>query len=124
MKLCPNCNTQNADVYTQCVGCGAVLPSAPPQPIYSGNPGYSGYVSPSQMEPVTSAIGWLGWYLLCGYLAIIGPIIMMNITKDPTAKNYAKLMLILQIIGVVLGVVLALVFGFVMANSVSHSYYY
>lgn len=38
MKLCPNCNTQNADVYTQCVGCGAVLPSAPPQPIYSGNP--------------------------------------------------------------------------------------
>ena len=124
MKLCPNCNTQNADVYTQCVGCGAVLPSAPPQPIYSGNPGYSGYVSPSQMEPVTSAIGWLGWYLLRGYLAIIGPIIMMNITKDPTAKNYAKLMLILQIIGVVLGVVLVLVFGFVMAKSVSHSYYY
>lgn len=124
MKLCPNCNTQNADVYTQCVGCGAVLPSAPPQPIYSGNPGYSGYVSPSQMEPVTSAIGWFGWYLLCSYLAIIGPIIMMNITKDPTAKNYAKLMLILQIIGVVLGVVLALCCGFVIANSVSHSCYY
>ncbi len=113
MKLCPNCNSQNADAYTQCVNCGAVLPQAAPQPVYSGNTGYGMPMSSPPTE-VTSPIGWFGWYLLCSYLPIIGPIIMMNVSKDPSAKSFAKLTLVLSAIGLVLLIiVIAFVFSMI-----------
>ena len=95
MKLCPNCDTQNADHFTQCANCGTILPNPAPQPVYSG--GTNGYVPPAyQTVPVTSMGGWFCWSLLCGFLSIIGPIIMMCTVKDPSAKNFAKAMLIVQ----------------------------
>lgn len=101
MKLCPNCGTQNADMYTTCTNCNAPLPAAAPQPIYGG--GTNGYIPRSlQSAPVTSMGGWFGWSLLCGILPIIGAIIMICSAKDPSAKSYAKATLILQIIGLVL----------------------
>ena len=53
----------------------------------------------SQQREVTSAGGWFCWFLLLSFVPIIGTIIMLCSTKDPTAKNYAKLTLIMQIIG-------------------------
>ena len=103
MKLCPNCGTQNADQFMQCKACGSVLPASAPQPVYSGT---AGYVPPAyQQSPVTSAVGWLGWTLLCGFLPIVGPIIMMFAPDDPSAKNFGKAMLVLQIIFGIIGAI-------------------
>lgn len=111
MKLCPNCGTQNADHFTQCPNCGAMLPAGTPQPVYSGT---SGYIPPAyQDSPVTSMGGWFCWSLLC-VLLIIGPIIMICAAKDPSAKNYGKAALILQVIGLVI----CFLFGAVMIATV------
>ena len=101
MKLCPNCGTQNADHFTQCPNCGTIRPAAAPQPVYSS--GTNGYVPPAyQAAPVTTAGGWFGWSLLCGILPIIGALIMMSSAKDPSAKNFAKAMIIVQAVTFVL----------------------
>ena len=96
MKLCPNCGSQNADQYTQCPNCGAVLPAAAPQPTYSGA---AGYVPPAyQPQRVTSMGAWFGWSLLCAILPIIGPIIMIFAANEPSAKNFGKAMTVFQIV--------------------------
>lgn len=109
MKLCPNCGTQNADQYAQCVSCGTVLPAAAPQPVYSGT---SGYIPPAyQAPPVTTMGSWFLWTLLCSILPIIGPIIMMKSASDPSAQNFGKAMLIWQIIGIVLCIISMVMFS-------------
>ncbi len=124
MAFCPHCGTQSPDNYTQCPNCGASLPQTqtpPPQPVYQGPPnpyagGYPGYPQPMMQpqEPVTSAGAWFGWTLLLGILPVIGAIIMLSASNDPSAKNYAKLMLILQ--AVVVGLyILFFVFAAVMS---------
>ena len=107
MAFCPHCGTQSPDNYTQCPNCGASLPqmqTPPPQPVYQGPPqnpyagAYPGGPQP-MMQPqdaVTSAGAWFGWTMLLGILPVIGAIIMLSASNDPSAKNYAKLMLILQ----------------------------
>jgi len=100
MKLCPNCGTQNADQYAQCVSCGTVLPAAAPQPVYSGG----GYVPPAyQPQPPVSMGAWFGWSLLCAFLPILGAVIMMLTAKQTSAKNFAKAMIVVQIIFGVIG---------------------
>lgn len=89
------------DYYTKCPNCGGeVVRGAAPAMTQSYAP-----MLPSRT--ITSPVGWFGWNVLCGFLPIIGPIIMMCKTQDETAKNYAKLTLILQIIGLVLFALLA-----------------
>lgn len=109
MAFCPHCGTQSPDNYTQCPNCGASLPqmqTPPPQPVYQGppqNPYAGGYAQPvSPMDEITSTGSWFGWYLLVSILPVIGPIIMLSATKDPSAKNFAKLWLILQAVVVVI----------------------
>ena len=95
MITCPHCGTQNPDHYTQCPNCGNPLVQAQPQP--------AAYIPPAAQQPaneITSTGLWFGWYLLIGFLPIIGSVIMLCATKDPSAKNYAKLMIILQAIGI------------------------
>lgn len=109
MKLCPNCGTQNADQYAQCVSCGTVLPAAAPQPVYNNT---SGYIPRAfQAPPVTSMGSWFLWSLLCSFLPIIGPIIMMKSANDPSAQNFGKAMLIWQIIGIAICVIMVVAFG-------------
>ena len=102
MLTCPHCGSQNPDYYTQCPNCGTSLSAAQQAPVQST--GYSSSYMPE--EPVTTAGGWFGWTMLIGFLPIIGTIIMLCTVKDPSAKNYAKLMLILQIIGIVLYIIM------------------
>lgn len=104
MITCPHCGTQNPDHYTQCPNCGNPLVQAQPQPQPAA------YIPPAaQQQPmgeITSTGLWFGWYLLMCVLPIIGTIIMLCASKDPSAKNYAKLMLILQCIGIAFYVLL------------------
>ena len=97
MLTCPHCGSQNPEYYTQCPNCGTALSAAQSQPMNTG------YAAPAYMpqEPVTTTGGWFGWYFLLSFLPLIGTIIMLCSVKDPSAKNYAKLMLILQIIALV-----------------------
>lgn len=52
-------------------------------------------------DPVTSVGQWFLWTLLIGFLPIIGTIIMFCTVKDPSAKNAAKVMLIMQCVAIV-----------------------
>lgn len=97
MKTCPQCGTQNPDHYTHCPNCGAQYPAAQPMP--QPMPQTNSYIPPAyQPDPVTSVGAWFGWSLLIGFLPLIGGIIMLCSVKDPSAKNYAKLIVVLQVI--------------------------
>lgn len=108
MARCNQCGAELPDYYTSCPNCGAQLNAgAPMQQPPQAQP-MGGYVPPMvQQRKITSVAGWFGWSLLCGCLPIIGAIIMLNVTQDPTAKNFAKLMLILNCIGIVIGLLFA-----------------
>lgn len=100
MARCNQCGAELPDYYASCPNCGGqVIQNTQPQPAPQP---MGGYIPMSQQRTVTSMGGWFCWSLLIGFLPIIGSIIMMLTAKDPTAKNYGKLMLILQIIGIVL----------------------
>ena len=101
MARCNSCGADLPDYYTSCPNCGGTS-------LTKGvsAPASSGYVPISEQRVVTTMAGWFGWTLLCGILPIIGPIIMKINSKDPTAKNYATLMIILQIIGIFLSILL------------------
>ncbi len=101
MARCNSCGADLPDYYTSCPNCGGTS-------LTKGvsAPASSGYVPISEQRVVTSMGGWFGWTILCGILPIIGQIIMKINPKDPTAKNYATLMIILQIIGIVLSILL------------------
>ncbi len=103
MLTCPHCGSQNPDYYTQCPNCGSSLSGAQQAPVQN-----TGYAAPAYMaeEPVTTAGGWFGWTMLMGFLPIIGTIIMLCTVKDPSAKNYAKLMIILQCVAMVLYIIM------------------
>ncbi|MCQ2417073.1 MAG: zinc-ribbon domain-containing protein [Oscillospiraceae bacterium] len=102
MITCMKCGAQHPDNYTQCPNCGNLLQ----QPI-PAQPTYNGYIPPAYQEAPTTSVGaWFGWYLLCAFLPIIGAIILLNVSKDPSVKNFAKLNIILSIIGLVVGILM------------------
>lgn len=102
MITCPYCGTQSPDNYPKCPNCGAMF-AQPQQPMQQP----MGYVPPAfQQEPITTVGGWFGWSLLIGFLPLIGAIIMLCSVKDPSAKNYAKLIVIMQAIFIALYVAL------------------
>ena len=118
MARCNSCGADLPDYYTSCPNCGGTSLSqgAPAAPAYSG------YVPVSeQPREITSMGGWFCWLLLCGIIPIIGPIIMMSSAKDPTAKNYAKMTLIMQIIGLVLAFLILFIFASAMMGYVNRS---
>ena len=128
MAKCTSCGADLPDYYTSCPNCGGQVSQAAPA-MSAPAQSMGGYIPMSQQRVITSPIGWLGWSLLCGFLPIIGAIIMLNATKDPTAKNYAKLMLILQCIGIVLCILLAVILvpafmGYIEKSSSHASYYF
>ena len=99
MITCTQCGAQHPDHYTQCPNCGA--PLSAPQPSVINN-GYGGYIPPAYQEaPITTVGQWFGWWLLCALLPVIGAIITMYSTKDPSVKNFAKINIILSCIGIV-----------------------
>ncbi len=104
MARCNSCGAELPDYYTSCPNCGGTDLSKSP---VSAAPASHSYVPISQQREVTSAGGWFCWFLLLSFLPIIGTIIMLCTVKDPTAKNYAKLTLIMQIIGIVLLIIFA-----------------
>lgn len=101
MARCASCGAELPDYYTSCPNCGGtqVVRNAAPQPQPSA------YIPMEEQRVVYSTGQWIGWILLCSFLPLIGIIIMMCVAKDPSAKNYAKLMLILTIIAIVLEVI-------------------
>ena len=116
MAKCRSCGADLPDYYTSCPNCGST-------DIAQGvaAPASSGYVPMSQQRVVTSVGGWFGWYLLLSFVPIIGTIIMLCSAKDPTAKNYAKLMLILQIIAIILTIIFIAILGSAMIGYVDRS---
>ncbi|MEE3404511.1 MAG: hypothetical protein VZR73_10545 [Acutalibacteraceae bacterium] len=123
MARCNSCGAELPDYYTSCPNCGGTDLSKSP---VSAAPASHSYVPISQQREVTSAGGWFCWYLLLSFLPIIGTIIMLCTVKDPTAKNYAKLTLIMQIIGIVLTIILIMILvptmmGYVEKSRAVHS---
>ena len=106
MITCPHCGTMNPDHYTQCPNCGSPLVQAQAQPQPAPQP--SAYIPPAAqpVNEITSLGSWFGWYLLLCILPVIGTIIMLCSVKDPSAKNFAKLMLILQAVVIAIYVLL------------------
>ena len=104
MARCGQCGAELPDYYTSCPNCGstAINKGAGPAP--------AGYIPPAATREVTSVGGWFGWTMLMAFLPFIGAIITMKVSKDPTAQNYAKLMIILQAISIVLQIILRVVF--------------
>ena len=102
MLTCPHCGSLNPDYYTQCPSCGTSLSPAQSQNM-APPPSYSAPASPiyTASQPVTSVGQWFLWTLLIGFLPLIGTIIMFVTVKDPSAKNAAKVMLIMQCIAIV-----------------------
>lgn len=80
----------------------------PPQNQYQNN--YQNINQPvyNTQNNVTSVGGWIGWTLLISFLNIIGVIIMLVATKDPSAKNFAKAYLIFFAICAGLAIVILL----------------
>jgi rRNA maturation protein Nop10 len=110
MITCPHCGTQSPDYYTQCPNCGGAISGASPQqPVqqpFQQPATTGGYIPPAyQQEPVTSMGAWFGWSLIIGLLPVIGTIIMLCCVKDPSAKNYAKMALVLQCIALVIYII-------------------
>ena len=107
MARCGQCGAELPDYYTSCPNCGGTqvvrgdgtAPQAQPNAYMP---------APAQRE-VTSTAGWVGWLLLCSYVPLIGVIIMLLTAKDPSAKNYAKLMVVFMIIGAIIGAIISAV---------------
>ncbi len=106
MARCTSCGAELPDYYTSCPNCGGtqvVRGTGAPQMQQSAS-----YSQPAMTQTyVTSFLGWIGWLLLCTFVPIIGQIVMLCVSKDPSAKNYAKLSLILMAILLVLCALLA-----------------
>ena len=118
MARCNSCGAELPDYYTSCPNCGGTSISKAPSSASSVS---SGYVPMSEQRVVTSALGWFGWFMLISFVPLIGTIIMLCSTKDPTAKNYAKLALIMQIIGLVLCIICIAAFASILTSYVEHS---
>ena len=118
MARCNSCGAELPDYYTSCPNCGGTSISKAPSSASSAS---SGYVPMSEQRVVTSALGWFGWFMLISFVPLIGTIIMLCSTKDPTAKNYAKLALIMQIIALVLCIICIAAFASILTSYVEHS---
>lgn len=109
MAICTNCGAPVEGQF--CTNCGAAAPKAAgPAPIPQQNfqnpaPVYNN-ITVSSSDNATSVGGWIGWMFLLYFLPIIGHIIMLSCSKDPSAKNFAKAQLVLT------GIILALLLLF------------
>ncbi len=107
MSKCFNCGAEFEGGY--CPDCGVPASNSNPAPAprpqaYNPPPVYNN-INVTNTE-TTSVGGWFGWQILIGFLGIIGLIIMMCVSRDPSAKNFAKASLIWSIIGLVLVILL------------------
>lgn len=112
-RFCPNCGATSAPQPV-----GPVNQAPPPQPIYTN-------ISVEQSTPTTSALGWIGWMVLCLFLPFIGRFIMYFAATDPSAKNYAKAKIIIWLIGIglsVLGFLIFFVLPLLFAGGMAASY--
>ena len=102
--FCSNCGAKVPDGTKFCPNCGTQLSAARAQTAAPPS-GYSSAPMYTAEEPVTSVGQWFLWSLLIGFLPLIGTIIMFCTVKDPSAKNAAKVFLIMQIVAVVLYII-------------------
>ena len=133
MKNCPNCNVENVDTSAFCVSCGTKLdvaepvaapvvePVAPPTPVAAPvyQPPYPVYQQPQitedmlphELKPV-SAGEFFGYSLLFS-IPLVGFIMLFVVAFGSNYKkslrNYAKLYLILMLVGVAISVVIMLI---------------
>lgn len=107
MAICTNCGAPVEGKF--CTNCGAAAPNAagpasiPQQNFQNPAPVYNN-ITVSGNDNATGVGGWIGWMFLISFLPIIGHIIMLACSKDPSAKNFAKAQLVLY--GIVLGLFL------------------
>lgn len=121
MAICTNCGAPVEGQF--CTNCGAAAPKAAgPAPIPQQNfqnpaPVYNN-ITVSGSDNATSVGGWIGWMFLLSFFPLIGQIIMLACSKDPSAKNFAKAQLILT--GIILGLfLLFFILIFVLAGASS-----
>ena len=131
-KYCNSCGTTNNDNITNCVNCGAALDNATythlganDDPyIYEPSFGQNNYYQPypqyypdqyqtpyyrnyptanaNYFSQPTSTLGWVGWILADRLFPFIGCLIMLFVSKDQSAKNYAKANLAITAVSAVL----------------------
>ena len=111
MSKCFNCGAEFEGGY--CPECGVPANNSNPAPApapqaYNPPPVYNN-INVNTNE-VTSTAGWFGWQALIGFLGIIGIIIVLCVSRDQSAKNFAKASLIWTIIAIVI-IILMLALG-------------
>lgn len=110
MAICTNCGAPVEGQF--CTNCGTAAPKAAGSaPVYNN-------ITVSGSDNATSVGGWIGWMFLLSFFPLIGQIIMLACSKDPSAKNFAKAQLILT--GIILGLfLLFFILIFVLAGASS-----
>ncbi len=107
MSKCFNCGAEFEGGY--CPDCGVPASNSTPAPAprpqaYNPPPVYNN-INVNNNE-VTTVGGWFGWQLLISVLGLIGIIIVLCVSRDQSAKNFAKASLIWMAIAVVLVIIL------------------
>lgn len=102
--FCSKCGNEIKSGEKVCSKCGASQNMAPIQSGYN--------TTRSDGTYFTSVGGWMGWWLICFLLPIIGPIIVACVTKDPSVKNAILAYILLGVIITALFIV-CLIFGIV-----------
>lgn len=145
-KFCKNCGAELlSEDAVVCLNCGAEQNAAPkPQPMLQPQPqeqdqfrtppppqAFSQPYMPQYsqqfanpyvpIKKTTSILGWIGWMVLCGVLPLIGPIIMVCVCNDDSAKNYAKATLIFYILAFGIAFVLGLMGVDLLSSLASYS---
>ncbi|HBI85427.1 MAG TPA: hypothetical protein DDX71_03940 [Ruminococcus sp.] len=114
-KFCTCCGRIIPDLAMQCPQCGGmqpdtVIPQAPPVGTLTPFPEIQ-RVDPlppvygQQVNEVMTPFQWFGWVLVLVLLGIFGSFIMYNHVRDQSAKNLAKLLIVLHCIAIIFGMV-------------------
>ena len=118
MAVCYKCNTEFTGKF--CPACGTQAQKGPAPVQYANRmaaPVYSNVVAAAPTH-TTSVMGWIGWMILISLLPILGVVIMALAATDESAKNFAKAILVLILVGIILGLIaVGAVFGLAALNS-------
>lgn len=93
------------------------------QPMYQ----QPAYQSPADIRAnlnnnnTTSVLGWIGWFLLCNFLPLIGIIIVICVSKDRSVKNAMIAQLVMGLIGIVLILIITAVVGLSLNDILNNS---
>lgn len=113
-KFCTCCGRIIPDLAMQCPQCGGMqapmnIPQSPPVGTLTPFPNIQRVdpIPPVYQQTAEDGIlttgQWFGWLLVLTFLGIFGSVIMYNHVRDKSARNLARVLLILHCVIIILG---------------------